>query len=327
MNALIDFLNLCGAGAREFAWAMLWQSSLLIGLLLGLEWAFRRRVRAAVRYALWLVVMVKLVLPPTLALPTGLGWWLRPAPEPIRAVPPSVRITCGPDAAEPGPSRTPPPVAALPPRPALSLEALGLPGSAAISLGLLAGMMFRWRRVAGEARGAAFAPGWLQTLLEETGREAGLRGGIQLRLLDQPISPAVYGLLRPVILLPRCLGEKLNPAQLRAVLLHELIHLRRRDVWVNCAQALLQLVYWWHPLVWVANERIRRVREEAVDDAVSAPCKPPLEPPNNAPTNTGASTAGRCSWAMAPPVGPPTPRPTSGLALNQPANGPAAAFR
>jgi type II secretory pathway component GspD/PulD (secretin) len=75
-------------------------------------------------------------------------------------------------------------------------------------------------------------------------------------------------LFRPVILLPRPLAEQLPPAQLRAVLLHELIHIRRGDVWVNCAQALLQIVYWWHPLLWLANARIRRVREEAVDDAV-----------------------------------------------------------
>jgi Flp pilus assembly secretin CpaC len=39
-------------------------------------------------------------------------------------------------------------------------------------------------------------------------------------------------------------------------------------VWVNCAQTLLQIVYWWHPLLWIANARIRRLREEAVDDAV-----------------------------------------------------------
>ena len=76
------------------------------------------------------------------------------------------------------------------------------------------------------------------------------------------------GLFRPVILLPRSLAERLPPKQLRAVLLHELVHLRRGDVWVNCAQALLQILYWWHPLLWLANARIRRVREEAVDDAV-----------------------------------------------------------
>jgi hypothetical protein len=70
------------------------------------------------------------------------------------------------------------------------------------------------------------------------------------------------------VLLPQSLGEKLPPQHLSAVLLHELIHLRRRDVWVNLMQSLLQVLYWWHPLLWLANARIRRVREEAVDDAV-----------------------------------------------------------
>jgi beta-lactamase regulating signal transducer with metallopeptidase domain len=71
-----------------------------------------------------------------------------------------------------------------------------------------------------------------------------------------------------VILLPRSLADHLPPVQLRAVLLHELVHLRRGDVWINCLQALVQILYWWHPLLWLANARIRRVREEAVDDAV-----------------------------------------------------------
>src|SRR5262249_2718560 len=64
------------------------------------------------------------------------------------------------------------------------------------------------------------------------------------------------------------LAERLTQDQLRAVLLHELLHLKRGDLLVNCAQALLQVLYWWHPLLWLTNARIRRLREEAVDDAV-----------------------------------------------------------
>src|SRR5471032_1424958 len=91
---------------------------------------------------------------------------------------------------------------------------------------------------------------------------------VQVKLTTNSMSPAVCGLFRPAILIPQSLAENFSDAQLRAVLLHELIHLRRRDVWVNFLQALLQIFYWWHPLVWLANARIRRVREEAVDDAV-----------------------------------------------------------
>ena len=75
---------------------MLWQSSLLIGLLFALDLLMRRKVRPAVRYALWLVVLVKLLLPPSLAFPTSPGWWLRPAKAaPARPRPTSVVVTYG----------------------------------------------------------------------------------------------------------------------------------------------------------------------------------------------------------------------------------------
>ena len=79
MNALIETLNRFGTSALHFAWPMLWQSSLLIAVLFTIDFALRRRVRAAVRYALWLVLLVKLLLPPSLALPTGVAWWLFPS--------------------------------------------------------------------------------------------------------------------------------------------------------------------------------------------------------------------------------------------------------
>jgi Flp pilus assembly secretin CpaC len=91
---------------------------------------------------------------------------------------------------------------------------------------------------------------------------------VTVKLTANSMSPAVCGLFRPAVLIPQALVENFSDGQLRAVLLHELIHLRRRDVWLNFLQALLQIFYWWHPLLWVANARIRRVREEAVDDAV-----------------------------------------------------------
>ena len=79
MNLLIETLNAWADHALWFAWPMLWQSSLLIALLFTLDLLLRRKVRPAVRYALWLVVLVKLVLPPSLAFPTSVGWWLRAA--------------------------------------------------------------------------------------------------------------------------------------------------------------------------------------------------------------------------------------------------------
>jgi type II secretory pathway component GspD/PulD (secretin)/beta-lactamase regulating signal transducer with metallopeptidase domain len=262
MNALVEALNLWADRAFGFAWPMLWQSSVLIALLFALDFLLKRKARPAVRYALWLVVLVKLLLPPSLALPTSIGWWLRPVKvAPSMSRPVEVVVTYSADEQPTMPvSPTPLHVTAPPPRP----SALGwtFVGTVTVSLGLLLWMLVSWHKVSRDLSRAAAAPSWLTELLPE--RQQPFR----VRLTDASQCPAVCGLFRPVILLPRALVERLPRAQLRAVLLHELLHLRRGDVWVNCLQALLQIVYWWHPLLWLANARIRRVREEAVDDAV-----------------------------------------------------------
>ena len=158
--------------------------------------------------------------------------------------------------------------ALAPPRPKLSVEGWLLTSWALGSIALFGLLLIRWRQAAVQIRQAEAAPAALNELVHSVQNQAKYRRSLRVRLVNRTMSPAVCGFFRPTILLPQMLVEKLEPAKLRAVLLHELIHLRRGDVWVNCGQALLQILYWWHPLVWLANARIRRVREEAVDDAV-----------------------------------------------------------
>jgi beta-lactamase regulating signal transducer with metallopeptidase domain len=267
MNSFIDNLNQWGGDCLSFAWPMLWQCGLLILVVFAIDFLSRNQLRASVRYALWLVVLVKLCLPPTLALPTGASWWLlphhataRPAPMPHYAVTYD-NPTLSSDFV---PSNIP---ALIPPSPKLDAAGWTLLGCGLVSVGLLLWLAFRWWQVSRKISRATPAEG-VTKLLEEIRQRVGSRSSLQLKLVDGRMSPAVCGLFRPVILLPRVLAEQLSGQQLLAVLLHEAFHLRRKDVWVNCAQTLVQIVYWWHPLVWLANARIRRVREEAVDDAV-----------------------------------------------------------
>ena len=231
-----------------------------------IDFVLRRHVRAAVRYALWLVLLVKLLLPPSLALPTSVTWWLLPA---VPANPHTTRfvVSYGPDTAPSLPPQSAP-VFTPPPQPPMSAAAWAILAWGAISAGLLVWLGMRWRLVTRDVRRATPVPAWLGEMFDEAKSSIGLRRAVRLRVTNQAMSPAVCGLFQPVILLPQSLVQKLPPTQLRAVLLHELTHLRRGDVWMNCAQALVQIVYWWHPLLWFANARIRRVREEAVDDAV-----------------------------------------------------------
>lgn len=265
MNLLIELLNRWGEQLPAFGWAMLWQSSLLILIVFCVDIFLRRHVRASVRYWLWIVVLAKLVLPPTLALPGSPAWWIRSARQ-VPAPSTSVQYFVSQPVKTGASVQTRFPGQLL--QPGLSAPALVLLGWATVGVVLFGWMLFRWWQIAGRIRRAATAPEWLNDLLARTQRQGGLRGKVRLKLVDQTVSPAVCGLFRLVVLLPGQLADQLSPAQLRAVLLHELVHIRRGDVWVNCLQALLQILYWWHPLLWLANARIRRVREEAVDDAV-----------------------------------------------------------
>ncbi|HEX9048340.1 MAG TPA: M56 family metallopeptidase, partial [Verrucomicrobiae bacterium] len=254
----------------NLAWPMVWQSSLLIAVVCALDILLARKVRAAVRYALWLVVLVKLLLPPTLALPSGVMWWLARA-QPAVPAPVARHFTVTYDQLpllmEPN---APAPVPVVPP-PALQLKGAGwaLILSTIVGAGLMLWVAFRWWQVGGIVRRASNAEGCSVALAEAMQLAGGKRKSrVRVKVTNDRMSPAVCGLVQPVILLPRALVQQLSAEQLRAVLLHELFHLRRGDVWLNCVQALLQIIYWWHPLLWMANARIRRLREDAVDDAV-----------------------------------------------------------
>jgi hypothetical protein len=101
-------------------------------------------------------------------------------------------------------------------------------------------------------------------------RQVGIRRNVELRISQAALSPAACGLLRPKILLPASMLARLSADKLRTVLIHELAHIKRGDLWVNFAQNVLQVAYFYNPLLWLANAVVRRVREQAVDEMVLA---------------------------------------------------------
>jgi beta-lactamase regulating signal transducer with metallopeptidase domain len=104
---------------------------------------------------------------------------------------------------------------------------------------------------------------------------AGVRRPMRMVESAAVAAPAVWGLLRPSLILPPGLARDLTPNQLTWVLLHELAHVRRCDLLVTLVQRLAQIAYFFHPAVWLANRLIDELREYACDDDALAACQLP----------------------------------------------------
>jgi beta-lactamase regulating signal transducer with metallopeptidase domain len=89
----------------------------------------------------------------------------------------------------------------------------------------------------------------------------------RLHVGDEQDMPMVWGLFRPVLLLPAG-AARWSPVRLRAVILHELAHVRRRDALTQLLAELARAVYWFNPLAWLAARRLNVEREHACDDMV-----------------------------------------------------------
>ncbi|HON66042.1 MAG TPA: M56 family metallopeptidase [Phycisphaerae bacterium] len=102
-------------------------------------------------------------------------------------------------------------------------------------------------------------------LLEDCRQAMGVRAPVALMVTDKTTTPALFGFIRPRLLLPPGVLESLDHRELRHVFMHELAHLRRHDVLLGWAMCLLQVVHWCNPLVWLAASRRRADRELACD--------------------------------------------------------------
>ncbi|WP_198042573.1 BlaR1 family beta-lactam sensor/signal transducer [Oceanobacillus sp. AG] len=81
-------------------------------------------------------------------------------------------------------------------------------------------------------------------------------------------SPLAFGLFKPYIVLPTNLDQWLTTEEIKYILLHELHHLKNKDVLTNYFVIIFQILYWYHPLVWFSFREMRLDREIACDTAV-----------------------------------------------------------
>src|SRR5204863_1628482 len=141
-------------------------------------------------------------------------------------------------------------------------------------LGRMAGGWWHVRRLHRMALATLSSP-W-QTACRRLAYRLGLPAAahvVESGLVDVP---TVVGWLRPAILLPVAALASLSPAQVEAILAHELAHIRRHDYAVNVLQTIVETLLFYHPAVWWLSNRIREEREHCCDDVAIAVCGDPV---------------------------------------------------
>jgi beta-lactamase regulating signal transducer with metallopeptidase domain len=215
----------------------------LMALAMIVERVLGRRMRASLQTVLWSAVLLRLVIPPvpeswTIAAVTA-PW------TPEAAVPWYTREATGPQAT-------------VGTRELLfAVWMLGAFASAALAL------RSHRRSLRGMKRDGANVPASMRSAAEAAARDLGL-ARIPRLAAGQSRTPHVIGAFRPVVVLPASLQDA-GPVVLRHVLLHEFAHVKRCDTLAALVSLILQVVYWFHPGVWIAARRVSTCRELACD--------------------------------------------------------------
>jgi bla regulator protein blaR1 len=229
----------------------LWQSTLGVAAIWLLTVGLRKN-HAAVRYWLWLAASVKFLIPLSLLVSVGsqVGWRKAPAIAAAIAGPHWSSVVA--DIGGPFTASTPAPQAVA--SPALRL----LPGILfVVWLSGFAVSIILWLRCWREMR--AVRKGAIPLAL---GLPIPAMSSIAL------MEPGVFGVRHPVLLLPEGIVDRLTPAQLNAVLAHEMCHVRRRDNLTAAIHMTVEAIFWFYPLAWWIRARLIEERERACDDAV-----------------------------------------------------------
>ena len=134
-----------------------------------------------------------------------------------------------------------------------------------------------WRRAYTLSRASRpHADASLQADATDLARRLGLRCVPPLRVADGLASPLLLGLGRSAVLLPAFVVFGSPRPELRLMLAHELAHLARRDLWWNTLPLLAQRLFFFHPLVWLAEHEWSLAQEIACDTlAVQTTGTPP----------------------------------------------------
>jgi Tol biopolymer transport system component/beta-lactamase regulating signal transducer with metallopeptidase domain len=286
------------------------QGSVLIGLILVIKWVLRGKLAARWQYALWLLLLVRLAAPwmpqSRFSLSHLMMRWVPRDNSPVtmndRVIETTVVESPHPAATSktqtvmvsaPGQTSSVPAARDIPVTVTPLPEAPEPPiaaghGDAPNRLGGLV-VMWPWFWLAGAVGlggyiGARNLRLWLMVtaerqlvdqavleLLEDCKQQMQINTPVSVVITDRVGSPALFGFIRPRILLPQGLLEMVSLDELQYVFLHELAHLKRGDIYARWLTAVLQILHWFNPLIWLGF-RTMHADQETACDALAMSC-------------------------------------------------------
>ena len=270
MASFISTINDLAGAWTPTAIAIIWQSTVIALLAAIVCWLLRRQ-SPALRYWIWLAVAAKLLVAPLWTARVPAPTWLASSPAPISQpagqqspqrtefAPPAHQTAA--IAAAPVEELTKPPVQ----RPALTWQSCLLILWLAVVAAEVARTAWQFRRLKHLLAAATPLDPQFTALIADCARKIGLRAAPPAQCIEGDGSPMVCGPWRPTLLLPASITASFDAVALRQIVLHELAHIRRRDlatVWIIHA---MRTVYWFHPVAhWIAY-RAGLERELACD--------------------------------------------------------------
>jgi bla regulator protein blaR1 len=229
----------------------LWQSTLFVFAVWLATCIFRRNA-ARIRCWLWTAASAKFLVPLSILMSVGERFHWGTAPE---AMQPAVSFVMGPVLTPSGSGTLPGTLGAQ------AFSAWPWLLMTAWALGTMVVLISWWRPwlVIREAVRHA-TPLTLDERCDSTG----------LTVMSSPLmpEPGVVGFWRPRLVLPERTVERLTPAQLRTVIVHERCHIRCGDNLAAALHMAVEAIFWWHPAVWWIERRLVAERERACDEAV-----------------------------------------------------------
>lgn len=231
-------LDELAAAWAEWAGPRALQFAALATVVLVVDRALLRRAWPRPRLALHAVALLMLALPPLPA----------PAAAPWSAL---VQVAAP----------------AAPDSPAAALLPAAFVAWLAVALILGAGMLVVHRRARVRALAAdRGAPAELRARVAKLARSLRLRRTPEIVVLSALRSPAVVGAVRPLLAIPQSFAAAGRARELDHALVHELLHVKRGDMWAAAVARLVAVAWWFHPLAWVVARRAAALRELACDD-------------------------------------------------------------